>query len=108
MARTIIPAVPWWASPLASVFAIAFCLKQVQWLLFLPVVLFVLWEIALNLELTLRAVAGNRSGTLGPFQGVVATLLGLALAVCGWWLLTLAYAGSCAARWYATGSGRKH
>jgi hypothetical protein len=103
MTRTVIPAIPWWAPPLAAVLAIVLILKHGQWLLFLPVVLFVLWEIAHNLELTLRAVGGDRSGTLGPFQVVVATLLGLALAVCGWWLLTLAYAASCAARWYATG-----
>ncbi len=104
---TVVPAIPWWAPPLAAALAIVLILKHVQWLLFLPVVLFVLWEIVLNLELTLRAVGGGRTGRLGPLQIVVATLLALALAVCGWWLLALAYAASCAARWYATGGSRK-
>ncbi len=106
MPRTLVPTIPWWASPLAAAVAIVLILKHGQWLLFLPVVLFVLWGIAYNLELTLRGVAGNRSGTLGPFQVMVATLLGLALAICGWWLLAFAYAGSCVARFYATGSRR--
>ncbi len=107
MARPVIPGVPWWASPLVATLAVALAVRHPPWPVFLPVVVFVLWEIASNLELTLRAVAGSVSGRFGVIQGVMATLLGLSLALGGWWLLMFAYAGSCAARWYAVSGGRR-
>lgn len=102
-----IPAIPWWASVVAVVFAIVLILKHVQGLLFLPVVLFVLWETGHNIQYALGGLAGDRDGRLTTPKVIVAILLGLAMMVSGWSLLTLAYAGSCAARWYATGSGRR-
>jgi len=102
-----IPAVPWWASLVAVVLAVVLILKHIQGLLFLPVVLFVLWESVHNLQQALQGLAGDGSGRFQPLQIAMAGVIALALAASGWWVLTLVYAGSCAARWHCTGRGRK-
>ncbi len=104
MTGTKVPAVPWWASLIAVTLAVILIVKHVQWLLFLPVVLFALWETAYNLQQALRVLGGHPGDRLGTPWLVGTAILGGALAVSGWWLLTLAYAGAATVRWQARGS----